>query len=83
MYILNRWAYDDTVTDASISRDILPVQFPFKACDWTHVVISVQAGQEGDVNGGLVSNLNYRRYIYIERFFAGNNLINILKSISA
>ncbi|XP_046848177.1 lysosomal-trafficking regulator-like [Xenia sp. Carnegie-2017] len=55
--LICRWSYDDTVTDASISRDILPVQFPFKACDWTHVVISVQAGQEGDVNGGLMTFL--------------------------
>ena len=51
-----RWSYDDCVTEASISQDIAPLKFPLKVHNWSHVVISVQAGQEGDVSGGKVSD---------------------------
>jgi hypothetical protein len=51
-----RWSYDDCVTEASISQDIAPLKFPLKVHNWSHVIISVQAGQEGDVSGGKVSD---------------------------
>lgn len=58
--ILYRWSYDNYVTEASISQEIPPLEFPLKLHNWSHVVISVQAGQEGDVSGGKVRyNIQY------------------------
>ncbi len=54
--MLYRWAYDDSVTEASISQEIAPLRFPLKIHSWSHVVISVQVGQEGDVSEGKVSD---------------------------
>ena len=53
--LLCRWSYDDSVTEASISQEIAPLKFPVKVHSWNHIVISVQAGQEGNVSGGRVS----------------------------
>lgn len=53
--LLYRWSYDDSVTEASISQEIAPLKFPVKVHSWNHVVISVQAGQEGNVSEGRVS----------------------------
>jgi hypothetical protein len=44
------------MTEASISQEIAPLRFPLKVHSWSHVVISVQAGQEADVSGGKVSD---------------------------
>ena len=52
----SRWAYDESMTEASISQEIAPLRFPLKVHSWSHIVISVQAGQEADVSGGKVSD---------------------------
>ncbi|XP_028398812.1 lysosomal-trafficking regulator-like [Dendronephthya gigantea] len=55
--LICRWFYDDSVTEASIAREIAPLKFPVKLHNWTHIVVSVQAGPESDVTGGKVTLL--------------------------